>query len=168
MKVVAPQSQHTKDDGEVPGAGHQGITLGALLPRPKHSGRSLLSAGYMMPQDVLCARDCGNIHTSSCPYFIPSILLSLCLSIPLAIPPSLTLHILLPSPQAACTLPALLPFLVQEQVLSASHSTGSTPLGEQGWLSCCHLHQNSLPAPQHSAHNLLDFFPPFLLACALL
>lgn len=76
-----------------------GIPLGAPLPRPKHSGRSLFQ------QVTRCPRMCfvqgtGEASTSFSPSFC------LCVSIPLAIPPSLSLHIFLPSPQAACTLPA--------------------------------------------------------------
>lgn len=71
-----------------------GPALGAPLPRPKHPGRSPPSAGYVMSQHVLCAGDWGSIQPSSSPSSLPSILLSLCPSYHLSVPPSLlpTVH----------------------------------------------------------------------------
>lgn len=73
----SPEPAHKKMMGKYLVQGTMGIPLGAPLPRLKHSGRSFLSAGYMMP--LLCAGDWGSIHTFSCPSSLPSILLSLSL-----------------------------------------------------------------------------------------
>lgn len=85
----------------------------------------------------------------------------------LSVSPSLlpSLHLLhCTSSCPALRLPALCllcsPCLMQEKVLPTPHATGSTSLGEWGWLSCCHFHQNSFPAPQHTAHDLLALTHP--------